>query len=264
VGDAMNHRFQSFFWAITATLILFVSNGQHSGQTPERRPDDLRVLFIGNSLTYSNELPSMIEALAKASGQREFVHETIAFPNFSLEDHWNDGRALKAIRNGKWDFVVMQQGPSAGREGREVLLKYAKLLSDDIKKAGGTPAMYMVWPASNRAFDFEGVRETYKLGADASNGLFLPVGQAWLSALGKKRELTLYSSDGFHPSVVGTYLAALIIYEQLYDRTPIGLPAKFTLRSGTKIDISSHDAVILQKTASEVNAMFKSMVKLSH
>ena len=114
----------------------------------------LRVLFIGNSLTYANDLPAMIEALAKASKQRRFEHESITLPDSSLEDHWNEGNALKKIQKGKWDFVVMQQGPSAGKEGRDVLLKHGKLFGDEIKKHGGTPAMYMVWPAALRAQDF--------------------------------------------------------------------------------------------------------------
>ncbi len=200
----------------------------------------------------------MIEALAKASGQKAFKCEMIAFPNFSLEDHWNDKRALNSIRKGKWGYVVMQQGPSAGKEGREILLKYGKLFADEITKAGGIPAMYMVWPASSRAFDFERVRETYKLGAEAVNGLFLPVGEAWLAAQTKNRQLVLYSQDGFHPTVAATYLAALTMYERFYTRTPVGLPAKLKLSSGTKIDISSEDAAILQQAAS---AKFKSMVK---
>src|SRR5688572_5578026 len=68
-----------------------------------KEPDSakaLRVLFIGNSLTYSNDLPSVVEAFAKATGQRVFACKTIALPDFSLEDHWNKKDARKAIMKG--------------------------------------------------------------------------------------------------------------------------------------------------------------------
>lgn len=219
--------------------------------------DELRVLFIGNSLTYTNDLPSIVEALAKASGQRKFAYKMMASPNFSLEDHWNSADSRKALSKGKWDYVVMQQGPSAGLEGRTVLLDYGRRFAEEIKRSGATPAMYMVWPASNRAGDFDGVRESYRLAAEAIDGLFFPVGEAWLAALHKDRGIKLYSEDGFHPSVAGSYLAALVMYEQLYTRSPLGLPAKLSLRSGGAIEVSTKDAEILQLAAKETNEKYK-------
>ena len=162
--------------------------------------------------------------MAKADGHLKFEYRSIALPNFSLEDHWNKKDAVKAIEKGKWDFVIMQQGPSAGMDGRTVLLDYGKRFADEIRRNGGTPAMYMVWPSMARADDFDGVSETYRLGAEAVNGLFLPAGQAWLFALRKDRNIQLFSDDGFHPSKTGSYLAALVIV-----RTNIrhGLPSGF-------------------------------------
>jgi hypothetical protein len=243
---------------LLALIFLTVAGTSVIGQD---RSASLKVLFIGNSLTYANDVPGMIEALAKASRQRRFEHESITLPDHSLEDHWNKGNALKKIQKGKWDFVVMQQGPSAGKEGREVLLKYGKLFGDEIKKKGATPAMYMVWPAAGRAQDFPGVSETYLSGARAVGGLFLPVGEAWLSALRIDREIILYSQDGFHPSVVGSYLAALVIFEKMYGQTPVGLPSKLSLRSGTKVDIPAKDAEILQRAAKETNERFGAALK---
>jgi hypothetical protein len=56
----------------------------------------LNLLFVGNSLTASNDLPALLEAIERASGV--VIHCTvIARPNFSLEDHWADGEARTAI-----------------------------------------------------------------------------------------------------------------------------------------------------------------------
>ena len=78
------------------------------------------VLFIGNSLTYVNDLPATLSALAAASGDTIRV-SSVAFPDYALEDHLAEGSAAKAIALGGWELVVLQQGPSsveANRQGR--------------------------------------------------------------------------------------------------------------------------------------------------
>ena len=52
--------------------------------------------FVGNSLTYVNDLPGMVVALAARSGDT-VIQSSVSFPNYSLEDHWNDGRAVQEI-----------------------------------------------------------------------------------------------------------------------------------------------------------------------
>ena len=58
-------------------------------------PDaDLSILFVGNSLTYTNDLPGMLERMLEAYGDVGEVHvESVAFPNFGLPDHWAEGSA---------------------------------------------------------------------------------------------------------------------------------------------------------------------------
>src|SRR6266508_356643 len=81
-----------------------------------------RILFVGNSLTYANDLPGLVEALADSAGADTLGAAAVAFPDFSLEDHWNDRRAVREIARGGWDVVVLQQGPSALDASRVLLL----------------------------------------------------------------------------------------------------------------------------------------------
>ena len=74
------------------------------------------MLFVGNSLTASNDLPAIVAAIARSDG-RKLEYRTIAFGGYALEDHWNQGEARAAVRTGRWDVVVMQQGPSARESG---------------------------------------------------------------------------------------------------------------------------------------------------
>lgn len=224
---------------------------------PPGSAGELQVLFIGNSLTYTNDLPSVIEAFAKATGQRPFAYKTIAFPDFSLEDHWNRKDARKAIAKEEWDYVVLQQGPSASREGRALLLEYTRRFAEEIRHIRGRPALYMVWPSASRMQDFKGVSESYRDAAEDVNGLVFPVGEAWLSAWKVNPSISLYSIDGFHPSAAGTYLAGLVIYEQLFNRSPLGLPSRLRLGSGVRLEIPTDQAALLQQAAEDANRKFR-------
>ena len=194
-----------------------------------------RVLFIGNSFTYANELPAIVAALAEAGGAPA-VCRAVAAGGFSLEDHWNRGEARKALEQEKWDFVVLQQGPSASPEGRALLLRSARRFDPLIRRAGAKPALYMVWPSSARRQDFSGVSDSYRLAARDIGAALLPAGVAWQIAERKAPKLKLYSDDGLHPTAAGSYLAGVVIYAGLFERSPIGLPARLTLRSGATVE----------------------------
>ncbi|HEY9285003.1 MAG TPA: SGNH/GDSL hydrolase family protein [Pyrinomonadaceae bacterium] len=177
------------------------------------------MLFVGNSLTYENDLPATVKVLAESGGKR-FTYKTVAFPNFSLEDHWNQSHARRALASSRWDFVVLQQGPSASPEGLEVLLKYTKLFSEEIRRAGARPALYMVWPSAARFGDFGKVIENHAMAARQAGCVLIPAGEAWRAALRRDPHLPLYTSDGFHPSPEGSYLVALLIYARLFGSQP--------------------------------------------
>ena len=130
-----------------------------AGTGPDLPPqdNDLRLLFIGNSLTYTNDLPAMVRQLGLTVGGKAPVVESVTIPDFSLEDHWNRGDAQQAIRRDKWDFVVLQQGPSALPESRVLLVEYTRKFAEEIRTVGGRPALYMVWPPASRAPEWDQV-----------------------------------------------------------------------------------------------------------
>jgi hypothetical protein len=124
----------------------------------------LRVLFIGNSLTFANNLPAMVTAIGQQQGVT-IQCETVAFPDYSLDDHVQRGDAVRAIARGGWSFVVLQQGPSALPESRVQLRASAKTLGQAVRRTGARTAMYMVWPSAARSADFDRVSESYAIAA---------------------------------------------------------------------------------------------------
>ena len=207
------------------------------------QPSPARILFIGNSLTYSNDLPAMVCAMARSAG-RQATCESVAKPDYGLEEHWNDRDARRAIARG-WDVVVLQQGPSSLPESRRLLIAYTRRFDVEIKKAGARTALFMVWPSLARRGDFPGVSQSYAAAAKDVDAVLLPAGDAWRAAWAVDPKLPLYSPDGFHPSAMGTYLSALVIYEQLFASPPPALPVPAA---------AQHAADMLKKVAHDVVA----------
>ncbi|MFP5246780.1 MAG: SGNH/GDSL hydrolase family protein [Thermoanaerobaculia bacterium] len=176
------------------------------------------ILFIGNSLTYTNDLPAMVERIGRAMGVR-IVTETVAAPNYALEDHLGSLDFSAALRKRKWDFIVLQQGPSSLDASRTLLIRDTKRIRELAPKESHI-ALLMVWPSRQRAADADRVAASYRAAAEAVGGVCIPAGEAWRHA--PKR--TLYGEDGFHPSRDGTYLAALTVVQTLAGSLPKDVP----------------------------------------
>jgi hypothetical protein len=184
----------------------------------------IRVLFVGNSLTYTNNLPSLVLALDRAAGDTMLEAQTVAYSDYSLEDHWNEGTAKRQLQQNKYEFVVMQQGSSALPASQVHLSTWTSTWAPIIRNAGAEPVLFMVWPTIDRAFDFPNVRASYRNAAAAVHGIFAPAGDAWAAMSESGANPAVYSSDGLHPTLAGTYVSALVILERLRGIAPERVP----------------------------------------
>jgi hypothetical protein len=151
--------------------------------------------------------------------------QTVAPGGYALEDHWADGVALAALRTGRFDVVVLQQGPSSLPESRINLIEWTKRWADEARAYGTRPAVLTVWPERERFSVFADVVRNYRDAARAANALLLPAGLAWRNAFRRRPAIGLYGPDAFHPSRLGTYLTALVAYTGLTGELPRTLPA---------------------------------------
>jgi hypothetical protein len=246
-------RFFSTFLAAAVSASCSLSTV--SGPTP-LVGDGKRVLFIGNSLTYYNELPLMVQALADSAGGERLAVASVTYPDFALEDHWGQGDALKAIRQGGWAYVVMQQGPSSLAESRTNLREWGGKFAAEIAKIGAKPVYYSVWPQGNRQQDFDRATESYALAAGDVDGLLVAAGEAWRATWRLDPTIELYAFDGLHPNVAGSYVAAAAIYGVLLGKSPVGLPRRIVLRSGAGIQVDAKNLEHLQRGAAEAITKF--------
>lgn len=183
-----------------------------------------RVLFVGNSLTYFNDLPAMVQTLARAAGDTALRTASIAEPDFALEDHYAVGTVQKTLERSDWEFVVLQQGTSALPASQVHLRAWTQQFAPLIREAGAEPVLYQVWPMTSRLFDAAAAVTSYLNAAIAVQGVFAPAGDAFTDALTLDPSIGVYGVDGFHPSQRGTYVAALVILSRLIGVHPESLP----------------------------------------
>jgi len=176
------------------------------------------VLFIGNSLTYSNDLPALVKHVAEAAGDSLRV-DMAAGPNLAVIDHVNGATdAVARIDGGEWGFVVLQQGPTPAGVCRDTLVLAAMRLGPHIGGAGARAAVVVPWARRGFPQSLAVAEESAVQAARSVGGVVAPVGIAWKEALDDDPTAALYGSDGYHPAPAGSLLAALTIYDRLFGR----------------------------------------------
>ena len=191
-----------------------------------RAAGNRRVLFIGNSHTYTNDLPGMVQALAREVGDTALRTAEVAEANFALEDHMFVGAARSALRESQWEWVVLQQGTSALPESQAHLEFWTREFHPLIAQAGAIPVLYQIWPMASRRFDADAALTSYWNAAAAVGGVLAPAGDGFTAALAADPTIGVYSSDGLHASRRGTYVAALTIVARILEIDPESLPPR--------------------------------------
>lgn len=174
----------------------------------------IRILFVGNSLTYTNDMPTLFEQEAREDNIKVKV-KILAKPNYALEDHWFEGSLQFEIARGKYDYIILQQGPSSQQDGKEMLTNYGKKIKELCEQNGCQIVFFMVWPSMQYYSSFEGVINNYKLAAEQTDAIICPVGEKWKTHFDQTGDFSFLSEDGFHPSLNGSKSAAKIIFQAL-------------------------------------------------
>jgi hypothetical protein len=212
-----------------------------------------KVLFIGSSLIDAHDMPRTVAQLAASAGLPACYCVSVAYQDYELDDHYAGGNALLALNSEPWDFVVLQQGPSALAESRERLLKGVSDFANAIEQRGAETILYMPWPAQDRQSDFPAVIESHRIAADSVGALLAPAGEAWLLAWGRDATLPLYGPNGYYPSEMGSYLASLVIFQRIYGRSPVGIQ-DIAIVNGQEQSWPIAQARLLQEAAAAANA----------
>lgn len=201
-----------------------------------------KVLWIGNSYTYVNDLPNVFRQLALSGGDSVIV-DSNSPGGYTFANHTTNAITLQKLALNNNDFVVLQaqsQEPSfPPSQVNTETFPYAAIL-DSLAHVGSPcskTVFYMTWgrkygdaqncPNYPPLCTFQGMnnrlRTSYKQMADDNEALVSPAGVAWRTSWETDSTINLWSSDNSHPSIAGTYLTACVFYSTILRKSPVGL-----------------------------------------
>ena len=199
------------------------------------------VLFIGNSYTYYNNLPDLVNEIALSFGDT-LMHESSTPGGSNFNAHSTNAQTLNKINQKQWDYVVLQaQSQELSFSPFQVAsdsYPYAEILVDSIfaNSSCTEPLFFMTWgrkygdqsncqfypPVCTYLGMQQRLRENYLDMSFLHNASCSPVGMAWKKFIEIDSTLNLYSSDNSHPSIYGSYLAACTFYSSIFKKSAVG------------------------------------------
>ena len=211
-----------------------------------------RVLFLGNSYTYVNDLPSTFAQLAGSAGRPVQV-SMVANGGETLAQHATSTESLDKISSQHWTYVVLQdqsETPATAIGRDNFTYPAARTLANRVELVGAVPVLFMTWAHRDGMPEagLSGYQEMQQQLDAAYIGIaakldipVAPVGFTWDMVRHDHPEIGLWSDDGSHPSTAGTYLAACVFFASIFRQSPEGL----TFRS----DLSAEQARVIQSEA---------------
>lgn len=229
-----------------SVLFLFLS---FNGYAQEQK-DSVRVLFIGNSYTHFNDLPKTIQKIAATQGIN--IAYTQCTPGGAyLAGHVQNKNTIQTIRQRGWNYVIIQEQSGAPSMPTETVIQNtypAAHTLDSLILTYNKEAkviFYMTWGHKDGCQDkvdnyplnstYSGMQEriktTYLEMAYQNNAWCAPVGIAWQQVRSERPDYILYMPDRSHSSILGSYLAANVIFSTIYQlpyqtNETTGLPAE--------------------------------------
>ena len=245
----MNNYFFAFIFIFTSVIGVF-------GQATKK------VLFIGNSYTSVNDLPSIVNAMATNTGDI-LIFDSNSPGGYRFLNHAVNATTLSKINANAWDYVVLQaqsqETAFSESQKQSEVYPYAASLSNSIRQNNecSQPLFYMTWGRENGdaslcsfipwACTYEGMDEAIKTSylfmSQSNNAEVAPAGAVWRYLRVNFPSIDLYSSDSSHPSEAGSYAAACALYTMIFKKDPTLITWNFnltaieanTIRSATKI-----------------------------
>lgn len=177
----------------------------------------MKVLFIGNSHTYYNDMPATFAKICKDNGEEVDV-TMIARPGAGWQDHIMAPDVRFNIVHGKYDVVVLQHCAHPQGDLNE-MEDAGKRLIELVTLSGARPVLFMPWPAeADGIAGLEEIRAAYRKLEIMTGCDLAPVGEVWCSFLEAFPEIELYDNDGQHASKAGSSIAAVTIAETILGR----------------------------------------------
>ncbi len=175
----------------------------------------MRILMLGNSFTFTNNMPQMLAELTGA----EVVHHTRGGARLSEQLNLNTrlgNQTQAALQNEQWDYVVLQEMSHGPITIPKSFFSSAEQLCGQIRANGAVPILFATWAYQKggtklvaKGWDYDEMArklsEAYHKAAQENNALIADVGWRFYELSDTQ---VLYAADGVHPSELGSRIAA--------------------------------------------------------
>ncbi len=169
----------------------------------------MKLLFIGNSHTYFNDVAGTVLRLLTATGEKSHV-TMLTRGGKTLSHHAGDPTVSFNIRYGKYDFVIAQDRGSVFEQ--DPFEAGAAAIKKMTEEAGSRFMLYMPWsPRDNRAAQHD-MTEGYLSFSRREHCRFAPAGEVFTRLLSTLAPEALFREDGCHATALGGYAAAVTIF----------------------------------------------------
>jgi hypothetical protein len=209
---------------------------------------DITLLFMGNSHTTANDLSGMVVEMVRAGRPDKTVGAAVAPGQMFLDERLHDAASMSLLSSQRWSFVILQ----AQKYSSSGQFTYSTTEAEEIirrsRSAGAVPIMFPEWPRRD-VLETQRIFDLHVSIARHEAACVAPIGQAWDLALARHPALTLHASDGNHSAPAGAFLAALVLYATITDRSPLDLP----FLSGFPVDAATQ--ALLRAIADETVRM---------
>ena len=200
----------------------------------------MRILFLGNSHTYFNDMPATCAALVKAATGADCSVTMLSHSRRDLSWHRREYFELRFnLLYGGYDYCVIQQAAHPF-PGESLTLEQGRAIIELCQKAGVKPVLFMTWAEKRHPENQQQMVDTYTRLAAETGALLAPIGRIWQQVQRSRPLLELYWQDGSHASPLGSFLAAATVCSVVTGVSPERLPATgcdFT--QGAAIDFSA-------------------------
>ena len=179
------------------------------------KPKHLRILFIGNSHTYMNDLPAYVKTMAREDGFSCDV-TMLAHGGWYLADHVKEHQTKFNVMYGDYDFIVLQEH-SHPFDRIDNYFSAVKTISSWADKAGSRVVIYDTWARKDDKASQEYMNKINRDIASENGAILAPIGERWWPYNDAWPDIDLYDEDGAHASRAGTEFAAKIIWTAIED-----------------------------------------------
>lgn len=173
----------------------------------------LRILFIGNSHTYYNDMPNMVA--------RRFCEEgydcevtMLAHGGWFLDQHVKEPDVRYNILYGHYDYVVLQEHSHPFGPVKR-FYDAVCTLNEWIRQSGAVPVIYMTWARKEEEQEQEIMTAAHREIAEKINALIAPAGEYWWEYRRSWPDIEMYAEDGAHASERGSDFAAKYIWDAI-------------------------------------------------